>query len=59
MKKIRHNLYFPPKLHKQIEQLAELDMRTFNSEVMALLVQIIEQRRGDLPEEKQEKENNG
>lgn len=54
MQKKRHNLYFPPKLHEKIERLAAVDMRSFNSEVMVLLAQIVEQRREDLSEEKQE-----
>lgn len=53
----RHNLYIPQELYEKIQYLADKDLRTFNKECVFLLGQIVEQRREDLQEYYQEKNN--
>lgn len=53
----RHNLYLPQELYEKLQFLADKDLRTFNKECVFLLGQMVEQRREDLQEYYQEKNN--
>lgn len=53
----RHNLYIPQELYDKLQFLADKDLRTFNKECVFLLGQMVEQRREDLQEYYQEKNN--
>ena len=54
----RHNLYIPLELYEKLQFLASKDFRSFNQECVALLTQIVEKRRDDLGDIKQEKKIN-
>lgn len=53
----RHNLYLPQELYEKLQFLADKDLRTFNKECVFLLGQMVEQRRDDLQDFYQEKNN--
>lgn len=58
---LRLNLYFPPEsqeLYAKIKHLAKKDLRSMNMECIALLTQMMEQRRDDLQDFRQEKTDN-
>lgn len=57
---LRLNLYFPPEsqeLYEKIKYLAKKDLRSMNMECIALLTQMVEQRRDDLVDFEQEKKH--
>lgn len=58
MKTRRHNLYIPLELYEKLQYLADKDMRSFNMECIFLLGQMVEQRRDDLQDFRQEKIDN-